>query len=163
MTIEPVSVASVGREILTLLGQNLGPDTARVEINVPEGMHVAADFGRLEQILLNLVTNSIHAIRKAVTDGRPSGHVLEIHAEKRGRKVALEVRDTGCGIEPQNMRKLFQPFFTTKGVGEGTGLGLPIVAQLVKEIKGEISVQSKVNEGTTVMLLLDPAQAPPSG
>ncbi|NBU21100.1 two-component sensor histidine kinase, partial [bacterium] len=108
-----------------------------------------------EQIVLNLVMNSIHAIRKAIQDGRTNGHYMIFSATVRKSKIAIDITDSGCGIASENMKKLFSPFFTTKQVGEGTGLGLAIVAQLVREIGGEISVQSTPGEGTTFTLLLN--------
>lgn len=152
--IEPVELRTTVNEVLLLIGQNLREDMAEVRVNVPEGLAVQADVGRLEQILLNLLINAIHAIRRAIQDGRTQSHCLTIESRELDDRVAIDVKDTGCGIPRGNMKKIFQPFFTTKDIGEGTGLGLAIVGQLLREMNGEISVQSVVNQGTTFSILL---------
>lgn len=149
-----VNVQGVVREVFTLLGQNLQEDRALMKVDIPEELWVRADAGRLEQILLNLVMNSIHAIQKAIGEGRAGPHRIGVTAEQRATTTSIVVKDTGCGIPPENMKKLFKPFFTTKQVGEGTGLGLAIVAQLVREMGGEISAHSIVGEGTSFTLVL---------
>jgi signal transduction histidine kinase len=68
--------------------------------------------------------------------------------------ITVEVQDTGVGIPPDNMKKLFTPFFTTKPIGKGTGLGLAIIYGIVKMHRGQINVQSKVGEGTTFTITL---------
>ena len=150
-----ICISEVFKEVLSLVGQNLKQDSVQIRNEIPEGLLAQADFGRLEQIVLNLVMNSIHAIRKAIQDGRTNGHYMIFSATVRKSKIAIDITDSGCGIASENMKKLFRPFFTTKQVGEGTGLGLAIVAQLVREIGGEISVQSTPGEGTTFTLLLN--------
>jgi PAS domain S-box-containing protein len=158
--IAPVQISAVVEEVMALVGQNFREDHVDVQISAPPDLSAMADFERLEQILLNLVMNSVHAIRKSIQqEGRKSGHFLKIQVTHRNNKIALEVIDSGCGISAEHMKKLFKPFFTTKDIGEGTGLGLAIVAQLVKEIEAEISVQSILGQETTFTLLLNP---PPS-
>ncbi len=156
LDMKETDIKAVVYDVVALVGQNLKDDFARIRIEIQEGLTAYADFGRLEQVVLNLVMNSIYAIRKAIKDGRNSDHFLLISANRRRKKIALEVRDTGCGITPENMRKLFKPFFTTKEVGEGTGLGLAIVSQLLQDMGGEISVESAVNRGTSFTVLLNP-------
>ena len=155
---DDVAISEVFKEVLSLVGQNLRQDSVQIKNDIPEGLLAQADFGRLEQIILNLVMNSIHAIRKSIQDGKTDGHSMIFSATLRKSKVAIEITDSGCGIAPENMKKLFRPFFTTKQVGEGTGLGLAIVAQLIREMGGEISVQSILGEGTTFTLLLNAAE-----
>ena len=153
--IEPVSIRQVVEEVLALIGQNLREVFAEIRLDIPPDLRAEADYGRLEQIILNLVMNSIFAIRKSIQNGRKSGHFLEIRAARRYAKVGVEVQDSGCGIAPENMKKLFQPFFTTKDVGEGTGLGLAIVSQLLHEMRGEVSVESRVEQGTVFTIVLN--------
>lgn len=141
-------------EILLLVGQNLKEDSVEIRMEVPEKIEVKADQARLQQVFLNLIVNSIYAIKKALISDPNHPHYLQISALSVGPQVEIQIRDSGCGIAPENMKKLFKPFFTTKDVGEGTGLGLAIVAQLVSEMNGSISAQSKLNEGTTFTLRL---------
>ncbi len=158
--IEAIPLQGVVEEVLALVGQNLRADSVEIETDIPEDLKVLADHGRMEQVLLNLIINAIHAIRQAIQDGRKDHHVVRIAASVRKTKVALCVTDSGCGIPQENMKKLFKPFFTTKQVGEGTGLGLAIVAQIIREINGEISVRSSVGVGTTFEVILN--LAPPT-
>lgn len=155
---ESIKPAEVVAEALSLVGQHFRDDQVEMRILIPDEIKVRADFGRLEQVLLNLIMNSIHAIRKARSADRPSGHYLRIEAiPQPSGKTQIQVEDTGCGIAPENMKKLFKPFFTTKDVGEGTGLGLAIVAQLVTEMEGQIGAQSTLNQGTTFTITLSSA------
>lgn len=153
--IDDVSLEEVIQEILSLVGQNLTQEGIQIKIEVPSGLKMRADFSRVEQVLLNLVMNAFHAMKKAHQGGSAGPHALTLSAETRHRKIAFSVRDTGCGIPPENMKKLFRPFFTTKDIGEGTGLGLAIVAQLLQEMGGEISVASEVSVGTTFTMVFD--------
>ncbi|RMD51290.1 MAG: hypothetical protein D6830_00680, partial [Ignavibacteria bacterium] len=69
-------------------------------------------------------------------------------------KIVINISDTGCGIEEENLDKIFDPFYTTKDVGKGTGLGLSVSYGIINKFKGEISVKSKVGEGTTFTIKL---------
>ncbi len=156
--IEEISPAAVANGILALVGENFHEDSVEIQVNIPSEMKVKADFGRLEQIFLNLIMNSVHAIRKAKKLGRTKGHFLRVEAEAQSNgEAVIHIKDSGCGIPPENMGKLFKPFFTTKDIGEGTGLGLAIVAQLVREMEGQITVESVVDQGTTFSLILTSA------
>jgi len=105
-----------------------------------------ADFSQLQQVFTNLILNAIQAM--------PEGGRLTLHTSADGNQVKMEVQDTGCGISEENMRKLFTPFFTTKGKEKGVGLGLPVVYGIIQRHKGRIEVQSKEGEGTTFTIYL---------
>ena len=77
---------------------------------------------------------------------------IEIKTSFKVNRVFLEIRDNGIGISEEDMDKIFDPFFTTKSVEDGTGLGLSIVYSLVKEMKGDISISSKFQESTEVIV-----------
>jgi signal transduction histidine kinase len=109
---------------------------------------VAADAEQFHQVLLNLVVNSVHAIETASQKGRKDGHFVEISAREQGDKWLLSVKDSGCGISPQNLRNLFKPFFTTKEIGVGTGLGLATSYRLVEAWGGTIQAESTEGVGT---------------
>jgi PAS domain S-box-containing protein len=155
---QDVEVISVINEVLDLVGQNLKSNAIELKLDIPQGTSVYADFNRLQQIFLNLIVNSVQAIQKAKKDGAQRSHSITIHAEKEtdanGGRCRVSVVDTGCGIPAENLRKLFQPFFTTKDIGEGTGLGLAIVSKLTHEMNGEVAVESVFGEGATFSVLL---------
>jgi two-component system NtrC family sensor kinase len=107
---------------------------------------IVADFDQLQQVCLNLIINAIQAM--------PEGGKLTIRTSiDNDRQVKIEVQDTGCGISPENMSKLFTPFFSTKGK-KGVGLGLAVAYGIVQRHHGRIEVQSKVGEGTTFTIYL---------
>jgi len=148
----PVDVNTWIRESLTVLGPVLGSDI-RVEIDLsPEAGWIEADPQHLDQLLMNLVLNA--------RDAMPAGGVIRIATGTRppaapppGRPPAnapfteIIVEDTGTGIAEQDLPKVFDPFFTTKDTGKGTGMGLSVVYNLVKQNGGEIHATSRPGRG----------------
>jgi signal transduction histidine kinase/CheY-like chemotaxis protein len=119
-------------------------------------LHVKADPGQLEQVIMNLVVNARDAIPlKGRIEIETSGHrsepglALDDSATSTGPYVLITVRDTGVGMNQATLDHLFEPFFTTKEFGKGTGLGLAVVHGIVKQSGGTIRVASKVGNGTT--------------
>lgn len=105
-----------------------------------------ADQARLGQVFLNLILNAAHAIEP----GQAEDNAITLRTTAFGdERIVVEVTDSGLGITPEVLPRIFEPFFTTKPAGQGTGLGLPICRRIVQELGGEISVRSKVGEGTT--------------
>jgi CheY-like chemotaxis protein len=117
---------------------------------------VVANEARLGQIFLNLVVNAAQAIPEGQADKNEIR--VSTFVDAAGR-VAVEVADTGVGITPEHMKQMFTPFFTTKPVGVGTGLGLSICHRLLSAVGGTISVESKLDVGTTFRVTLQPSQA----
>jgi signal transduction histidine kinase len=95
------------------------------------------DYDQMTQVLTNLMKNAIEAM--------PEGGAIHVHITDNSEQIIFRISDTGSGIEKENMDKLFTPFFTTKGIGKGTGLGLPIIYGIVKMHKGEINVKSNAD------------------
>ncbi|HLX21713.1 MAG TPA: ATP-binding protein [Usitatibacter sp.] len=108
---------------------------------------------QVNQVLLNLVTNAAQAMDK------PRGRITVITREGSPGTVAIEVDDNGKGISEESLPKIFDPFYTTKDVGKGTGLGLTIAYKIVKQHGGHIDVRSTLGEGTTVIVTL-PVEPP---
>ncbi|MFQ5988242.1 MAG: sensor histidine kinase, partial [Dehalococcoidia bacterium] len=107
---------------------------------------IMADFDQLQQVCTNLIINAVQAM--------PEGGRLTLRTSTADSWVRIEVQDTGCGISPENMRKLFTPFFTTKAKEKGVGLGLAVVHGIIQRHRGKIEVQSKEGEGTTLTIFL---------
>jgi len=105
-----------------------------------------ADFDQLQQVCTNLILNAVQAM--------PDGGRLTLRTSADDNQVKIEIQDTGCGISPENIRKLFTPFFTTKEKGKGVGLGLAIAYGIIQRHRGSIEVQSKEGEGTTFTIYL---------
>jgi signal transduction histidine kinase len=104
---------------------------------------VILDPSQVERVFLNLIINAAEAM-----DGNGQLNLSTKH--NRGKKcVEIKVQDTGHGISEKNMEKIFDPFFTTKETGHGVGLGLAISYGIVKEHKGSLTVESKLEKGTT--------------
>jgi PAS domain S-box-containing protein len=147
-----------------MLRRLLGPDIELVVDGSPEPKWIVADRGQIEQVLLNLSANA--------RDAMPGGGTLtvaaaiEIRPQEVGREyvaapeVVLRLTDTGLGMPPEVQARLFEPYFTTKPRGKGTGLGLPTVYAIVTESGGMIQVSSQPRAGTTFTIVL-PLALPP--
>ncbi len=101
---------------------------------------IVTDRGQLEHVFLNLVKNALDAMRGEGT--------LILHTSRTETGVAISVTDTGCGMSPETLERIFVPFFTTKEVGKGTGLGLSVSLGIVHGLGGQIFVSSKVGQGS---------------
>ena len=101
---------------------------------------VIADPGQMHQVLVNLVVNAIQA--------SSSGGTVTVETSQDSQHVCMSVTDTGSGMTKDVLNKIFLPFFTTKDVGEGTGLGLPVVHGIITSHGGHIDVKSAPNEGS---------------
>jgi two-component system, NtrC family, sensor kinase len=110
--------------------------------------YIYGDRNLLEQVIRNLEINAAHAM--------PSGKILRLATRpyQNGEFIQMEFADNGCGIPPENMEKIFLPFFTTKSEGQGTGLGLPIVQEIIEQHSGFLTIESEVDKGTTVRVHL---------
>jgi signal transduction histidine kinase len=150
--VEPVDINELLRRTLQLMNRALQNSDVRVVTDFGDLPPCMANQNALRQIFLNLITNAVQAM--------PDGGELRLRtAMLPGRRVLLEFSDTGIGIPEENLADIFNPFFTTKAPGQGTGLGLSVVHSVVKRFKGEIQVRSRVGEGTTFTIEL-PCQCP---
>jgi len=126
------------------------------DINIREDLGniplIPAIGGEINQAILNIIMNAAQAIRMKGID---SGGIIEIRTYNDENYVYLEVKDNGIGIEEKNLNRIFEPFYTTKPIGEGTGLGLSITYDIiVKKHNGEILVESKYGEGAKFIIKL---------
>ena len=145
-TAQPVSVAQEVDEVLMLIGHDLKLEKITVERDLaPDLPPIVVDRRQLQEVLFNLIRNAGQAIQ-------PPG-TIRVRAHTGGEgQVRIEIADTGSGIPPDKLGKIYDPFYTTKEPGKGTGLGLFIVRQIVERNKGRISVESVVGKGTTFFL-----------
>ena len=120
------------------------PENVKLDIQVDlKDPHIMIDQDQMMQVLTNLEKNAIEAM--------PDGGLLSIRIDDNDSNFKIYIQDEGIGIPKENMEKLFTPFFTTKKLGKGTGLGLPLVYGIVKMHKGQINVISNTdkNKGKT--------------
>jgi two-component system, NtrC family, sensor kinase len=111
---------------------------------------IKCDSSQMQQVLINLIMNGAEAAQSK-TEGKV---IVRTDVTAKGDEVVLDVSDNGDGIPPENIPKLFTPFFTTKGEGKGVGLGLAVVYGIVQAHNGDIEVKSKVGIGTTFRVTL---------
>ncbi len=161
---QPVPIVSVVQEALKLLRPSL-PTTIEIRSEIalsPENEVIFADQTEIHQVLMNLCANAAHAMRArgGVLLVRLSYLVVSdfqysLHPDlEPGPYVCLSVSDTGDGIDPAVVDRIFDPYFTTKAIGEGTGLGLSVVLGIVRTYGGTITVHSVQGQGTTFEIFL---------
>ena len=157
----PVDLNDLVRNVESMLRRLIGEDIRLVSVLAPSLRSVKVDPGQIEQVIINLAVNARDAMPRggqltietrdlcvdAPSQGTPAG-------TPAGCYVALRVADTGCGIAPEAMPHIFEPFYTKKEIGKGTGLGLATVFGIVKQSHGQIDVQSEVGVGSAFTILL---------
>jgi signal transduction histidine kinase len=139
------------------------PSTIEVDVTLAgEAMPVLIDATEAHQIVMNLASNASHAIggvtgrigiRLAVEDIAADA-ATEIADLPAGRYARFAVEDTGCGMDAATLERIYEPFFTTKDVGQGTGLGFAMIHTIVTRAEGAVHVRSEPGVGTTVDILL---------
>ena len=142
--LEPLAVTDIMDETLTFLGNDLMQRHVEVERRYTATAKILGDRQQLKQVFLNLFLNSLQATN---SHGR-----LELQTVTRGSELVITLKDDGAGIAPQDLPRIFEPFFSTKE--HGTGLGLAVVHGIIKEHGGRIEVKSQLGQGTTMMLFL---------
>jgi PAS domain S-box-containing protein len=157
---EPLDVNDVISGITSMLRRTLGEQVSLQLDLAKEPQVVSADRHQLEQIVINLAINA----RDAMPEG---GEIVVVTRREQAADgtgtadVILEVRDDGSGMSREVAARAFEPFFTTKPRGQGTGLGLATVYGIVRQAGGEVTIDSEVDRGTTVRLILPTAGAAP--
>lgn len=163
---EPLSLGHLIVNLEPMLRRLLGEDVElRIDLD-PEAGAVYADLGQLEQVLLNLVANA--------RDAMPDGGILTLRTDREvlsegnpldlppGQYARLTVADTGVGFSPETREHLFEPFYTTKEKGKGTGLGLATVYGIVRQSGGDVRVESEPGRGATFLIHLPQSVQPPA-
>ena len=155
--IRKVKLLPIVQNAIGCLGRDLSRDGIDVNVQIDSELAVKANENQLLQVLFNLVLNARHAMLNR--RGRLSIDAAALHEGS----VTINVRDTGCGITPENLSRVFEPFFSTKQNAEkpdarGLGLGLYICQDIIAELDGHISVASQVGAGTTFTITLPIAE-----
>jgi PAS domain S-box-containing protein len=148
----PVNLNVIAQEMVHLLSYTT---LSRVQIitdfQEPLGW-IEGDSGALSHALINLCVNAV--------DAMPEGGSLQLSTRGDAQSVSISIKDSGMGMNPEVMRKAIEPFFTTKPIGKGTGLGLAMVYGTVKAHKGNMEIRSQPDQGTEVVLSFPPLAAP---
>jgi PAS domain S-box-containing protein len=165
LSAQTIQIPDLVRGMSDMLERSLGPSIS-IETRFPLKLSaIRADANQLEMAILNLAVNS--------RDAMPEGGRIIIAAEeeevrgttgsnlKPGQYVRLSVTDTGEGMNAETLRRATEPFFTTKGVGKGTGLGVPMVHGLAEQFGGRFELRSRIGEGTTAEIWLPAAETIP--
>jgi two-component system NtrC family sensor kinase len=146
---EPLAIAPLVHDTLKLVRNQLTLSGIQVEEEFPADLPaIHGDRKTLQQVFLNLFINAI----QAMLDGGTLS--LKAYPSEDGQWLKVEVRDTGVGIEPGHLPRIFDPFYTTKQVGRGTGLGLSVTYGIVEKHGGHIEVQSRKGKGSTFTVIL---------
>jgi len=145
-SLELVRMQAVDKDII--FETRLGPDLPNMR----------GDINKLEQCFVNILNNAVDAVPR---EGRVT---LESKVDSESQNLLrIKISDTGEGISPENLGKIFNPFFTTKDVGKGTGLGLSISYGIVKDHGGQLEALSAEGEGTTFTITLPAEKEPEAG
>jgi signal transduction histidine kinase len=153
-----VSLDQVIEDVLNLLEPEFVRKNILLKKELALACRVKAESGPLGQVLLNLLINAIHAIEEAKKMKANSALEVTLKVVILKNQTQISIQDTGVGISEENKSQLFKPFFTTKDIGQGTGLGLATSLGIINSWGGTISVVSQVGIGTTFTFLLSNAE-----
>jgi PAS domain S-box-containing protein len=157
----PLDVHDVVQRMANLLQSSLGP-SVRVETHFPlELPRINADANQLELALLNLAINGRDAMPKGGTVTISATKRTDVPGLKAGDYLCVSVTDTGTGMDEETLKRAREPFFTTKGVGKGTGLGLPMVHGMAEQSGGTLLLKSRPGRGTSAEICLPVALGEP--
>jgi two-component system, NtrC family, sensor kinase len=144
---EALDINKVVLDVLSLLEHQLETGRVKVRKELASGLpRVRGNENRMQQVFFNLILNA--------KDAMPSGGWLTIATSADDDTVVIEVKDTGHGIKKEHVKRIYDPFFTTKGIGRGTGLGLSVSYGILQEHGGAIFVESDPGKGTTFQVAL---------
>lgn len=150
-TIQPLDLAQVVDRAVGFLRHELSKAHMEVEIIKPEGkLWINSDPRMLEQLLVNLLGNALDAIKEKA----PARGLIQVVVQPQEKVWEIQVIDNGTGIAPENLERVFELLFTTKGPGKGTGLGLPICKRITAQLGGEIHFHTRLGEGSSFVVRL---------
>ncbi len=141
-----VNISELVDEALELVGKQIKDNDIEIIRKFDTSLNIWSDPYQLRQVLINLLTNAIHAVG--------TGGKITIILKTTDTEIILTIRDSGQGIPKENLEKIFEPFFSTKNPGEGTGLGLFVTRNIIDKLGGKIYVKSQVGHGTEFSIKL---------
>ncbi len=146
ITYDDIDLNDVVKEVIGFLEKEILYRSIRLELNLQEDLpKIKSDKGQLQQVLLNIINNAMDAV---IEKG-----LIEVSTKVKNKNAVLvSIRDTGSGIPKDQLKYIFEPFYTTKEKGKGTGLGLFISGGIMKRLGGRLLAESEVNKGTTFIL-----------
>lgn len=149
----PMDLTATVPEIVRMVQKKAEVHGIRLQRDLPDSpVDVLADASRLQQVLLNLLNNAMDAVIQR--HGTEGGAISVRLASENNGTALIEIGDNGIGIAPENIKKVFTPFFTTKPVGQGTGLGLSVCYGIIRQMGGKMEVSSTVDQGTEFSIML---------
>lgn len=155
--LEEIDLNEVIYDALSMVSKQYNNHNIKIVLKLAEKKcYTLGNKYRIEQVILNLLSNAKYAVeeRQKLSKGDVYSKKITIRSYGVNGNVVFEIEDNGTGIPKKNVDNIFDPFFTTKDVENGTGLGLSITYGIIKEMKGEISVDSKVNDFTRIRVSL---------
>jgi len=153
-SLTPVDIRKVVATVLKLVGKEIEA-RARLVLDLADTALVVGNEARLVQVVLNLLVNAYQAVPFDAADANE----VKVATRNDGRRVALEVSDSGPGVAPADRERIFEPFYSTKGIGVGTGLGLFVCRNLVRALGGEVEVGDRPGGGALFRVVLPAAAA----
>lgn len=147
---QDVDLNTMVEKSILIAGNIIKKSTDKFTVNYDKKIPaVKGNIQQLEQVLINLINNACQSLKN-----KTQSVTINIYVEKETNSAVVEVKDTGAGIEEENLKYIFDPFFTTKRNSGGTGLGLYISYNIVKSHGGELELKSEINKGTTCRIVL---------
>ena len=151
---EHVSINEILNKTLTFVANEIHVNKVQLKKELtPNLPQINGNYNNLQQVFLNIFLNAIQAM--------PDGGILNVKSAIENSSIRIDISDTGTGITEENKEKIFDPFFSTKVIGEGTGLGLSVSYGIVKQHHGDIFVSSELGKGCTFSILIPIYQSKP--
>jgi signal transduction histidine kinase len=144
---QDVTVKSLVEDVFGCIGRDLSKDRIDVDVQIPEDIIIDADGPSIRQVLMNLILNARQAMLV-------HGGELRVRSYQTQEAVWIEITDTGEGISPEAMKKVFDPFYTTKAESTNNGIGLAFCRQIINKHNGLMTVESEVSKGSSFRICL---------
>ena len=153
---QPLQIEVPIQEAVDLLANQIRLDNIDIQVELIRPLpSISASHGRMVQVFFHLVQNAWESIvEKKKFDNADTAHRIVIQATAAQRRLTVAVTDTGTGIPNRSLDRVFEPFFTTKPEGQGKGLGLTVVQQIIRDLGGRIHINSQPGQGTSVVIML---------